>query len=69
MKNKNLSSVEGKFKKLTNKNWIPTNNHHSIETLLKQHVMKFKKKIKKNTTIEIFQPNNQRAESNARTAI
>ena len=37
--------------------------------LLKQNVMKFKKKQKKNTTIEIFQPNNQRAESNARTAI
>ena len=33
-KNKNLSSVVDRFKKPTNKNWIPTNNHHSIETFI-----------------------------------
>ena len=45
-KNKDLYSEEDRFKKQTNKNWIPTNNHHSIETL-KQHAMKSKKKSKK----------------------
>ena len=40
-------------KKQTNKNWIPTNNHHSIETFIE----------------ETFEPNNQRVERNARTAI
>ena len=33
-KNKNLSSEEDKFKKPANKNWIPTNNQHSIETFI-----------------------------------
>ena len=31
-KNKNLSSKKDRFKRPTNKNWIPTNNHHSKET-------------------------------------
>ena len=30
----------------TNKDWVPTNNHHSIE-ILKQHTMKCKRKSKK----------------------
>ena len=33
-KNKNLSAEEDRFKKPTNKNWIPTNNYHSIETFI-----------------------------------
>ena len=33
-KNKNLSSKEDRFKKPTNKKWIPTNNHHSVETFI-----------------------------------
>ena len=33
-KKNNLSSEECIFKKPTNKNWIPTNNHHSIGTFI-----------------------------------
>ena len=33
-KNKNLSSEEDRFKKQTNKNWIPTNNHRSREIFI-----------------------------------
>ena len=40
-KNKNLSSEEDRFKKATNKIWVPTKH------LLKQHAMKSKKKLKK----------------------
>ena len=31
-KNTNLSFEEDRFKKQTSKNWIPTNNHHCIDT-------------------------------------
>ena len=46
-KNKNLSSEEDRFKKLTNKNWIPTNNHHSIETFIEAKHSEIQEKTKK----------------------
>ena len=47
LKNKNLSSVEGKFKKLTNENWTPPDNHYSIETFIKAKRNEIQEKIKK----------------------
>ena len=44
-KNKNLSSEEDRFKKPTNKNWIPTNNHHSIETFIEATRNEIKEKV------------------------
>ena len=58
------------FKKPTNKNCIPTNNHHSIETFIEAiRNEKIEKKTKKNTTIKLFESSNQVVESNPRTAI
>ena len=68
-KNKNLSSEEDRFQKSTNKNWIPTNIHHSIETFIEATPNEIQNKTEKNTTIKIVEPNNQTAESNSRTAI
>ena len=44
-KNKNLSSEEDRFKKPTNKNWIPTNNHHSIGTFIEATHNEIKEKV------------------------
>ena len=56
-KNKNLSSE------------IPTNNHHSMETFTEARHNEIQIQKQKNMTIKIFGPNNQKAESNARTGI
>ena len=50
-------------------NWIPTKQHHSIETFIEATRNEIQQKIEKNTTIEIFDPNRSRTESNARNAI
>ena len=44
-KNKNISSEEDRFKKPTNKNGIPTNNHHSIETFIEATYNETKAKV------------------------
>ena len=46
-KNKNLSSEEDRFKNLTNKNWIPTDNNHSIETFIEKTRNEIQEKTEK----------------------
>ena len=44
-KNKTLSSEKDRFRKPTNENWIPTNNHHSIETFIQATRNEIKEKV------------------------
>ena len=46
-KNKNLSSEEDEFKKLTNKNWVTTKKHHNIETFIQAILNEIQDKIEK----------------------
>ena len=57
------------FKKRTNKNCIPTNNHHSIETFIEAIRNEKIEKNEKNTIIKLFESSNQVVESNPGTAI
>ena len=51
-KNKNLSSEEYRFKKPTNKNWIPTNNHHRIEIFIEATRNEIQEKAKKSRPLK-----------------
>ena len=44
-KNLDLSSEEDRLKKPGNKNWIPTNNHQSIETFIEDTCNEIKEKV------------------------
>ena len=44
-KNLDLSSEEDRLKKPGNKNWIPTNNHQSIETFIEATRNEIKEKV------------------------
>ena len=44
------------LQKPRNKNWSPTNNHHSIEKFIEAARNNVKEKIEKKATIKIFQP-------------
>ena len=70
--NKTSSSFQNKkknslLKKIDSK--IPNKNHHSIETFIEATRNEIQKKNRKSMTIEICDTDNQRAESNAVTAI